>query len=118
MLFEPALDQGKREFGTVDGDIQLSQQEGHATDVILVAVGEDETANHSRVLLEIREIGSDYVDAEEFRFGKHHAGVNHDDVIAVAESHAVHSELAQPSDGHYLQFSIRHMSIFNEDQQL
>ena len=40
------------------------------------------------VLFEVREVRRDDVHAEQFGVGEHHAGVDHDDVVAVAEGHA------------------------------
>src|SRR2546423_6694264 len=77
--------------------------------MVFVAMGKDETANHAGVLLEVGEVGGDDVDAQELRFGKHHARINDDDVVTVPEHHGVHSELAQTPDGDYLELSIGHV---------
>ena len=95
MLFEPALDQRQREGRAVNRDIHLRQQKRDAADVVLVAVGENQAADVLAILLKIGEVGRDDIDAQQFRIGEHHARVEHDDVVAVADGHAVHAELAQ-----------------------
>ena len=87
----------------------ISEQEWHAADVVFVAVGQDHAADVGRVLLEIREIGRDDVDAQELVVREHHAGVHDDDVVAVADGHGVHSELAQAAQRNDLKFLIGHV---------
>ena len=60
----------------------------------------------SAILLEIREIGRDDIDAQQFGVGEHHACIQDDDVVAVADGHAVHTELAQAPERDDLQFFI------------
>ncbi len=55
------------------------------------------------VFNEIADIGDDDVHAEQLFFGEHEAGVDNDNVIAVAEGEAVHAEFAQPAEGNDLQ---------------
>ena len=57
---------------------------------------------------EIGNVGDDDVDAEQFGFGEHESGVDDDDVVAPADGHAVHTELAQAAEGDNLQFSSWH----------
>ena len=108
MLFELAFDVGEGELGAVDGDVELGEDPGQAADVVLVAVGEDDAADLGAVLDEVADVGDDDVDAEELFFGKHEAGVDDDDVVAVAECEAVHAELAESAERDYLQFFISH----------
>ena len=76
--------------------------------MVFVAVREDEGAHLLAVLDQIGDIGDDDVDAEQFVFGEHQPGIDDDDVIAPADGHAVHSELAESAQRHYLKFSCRH----------
>ena len=46
------------------------------------------------VLFEVGEIGRNDIYAQKFLVREHHAGVDHDDVVAVADGHRVHPELA------------------------
>ena len=93
------------------------EQERHRADVVFVAVGQDQRADVLAVLLEVSEIGRDDVDAQQFGFGEHHPGVDDDDVVAVAQGHAVHAELAQPAERDHLQFCIWHR-IFRLTQRI
>ena len=106
VFFEAAFDEGEGEGGAVDGHIHLGEEEGDAADVVFVPVREDEATDKLFVFLEIGEIRGDDVDTEEFGVGEHHAGVNNDDVIPVAEGHGVHAELAEAAERDYLQFTI------------
>jgi hypothetical protein len=47
------------------------------------------------VLDEVGDVGDDDVDAEELGLGEHEAGIDDDDVVFIAESEAVHAELAE-----------------------
>ena len=78
--------------------LHLREQERNAADVILVAVGQNQAADVFAILLEIGEIGRDDIDAQQLGVGEHHPGVENDDVVAVADGHAVHPELAQAAE--------------------
>ena len=92
MLFELAFDVGEGELGSVDGDVEVGEDPGEAADVVLVAVGEDDAADFAAVFDEVGDVRDDDVDAKELFFGEHEARVNHDDVVAVVESEAVHAK--------------------------
>ena len=111
VFLEAALGHGESEGGAIDGDVELGEEIGGAADVVFVGVGKDESADFVAVLLEIGEVGGNDVDAEEFGVGEHHARVDDDDVVVVAESHGVHAELAQPAEGDNLQLTRWH-SVF------
>jgi len=108
MLFELAFNVGEGELGAVDRDIEVGEDPGEAADVVLMPVGEDDAADFRAVLDEVGDVGDNDVDAEELFFGKHEAGVDHDDVVAVVECEAVHAELAESAERDYLQFFISH----------
>ncbi len=76
--------------------------------MIFVTVSENDSADTLTVLDEVRNVGNDDVHAEELGFGEHQSGVDDDDVVAPAHGHAVHTELAQTSEGNDLQFSSGH----------
>ena len=62
------------------------------------------------VLLQIGEVGRDDIDAQQFGVGEHHPGVHDDDVVAVADGHGVHPELAQAAERDDLEFFIGQVS--------
>ena len=61
-----------------------------------------------QILKQVRDVGNNDVDAQQLGFGKHQAGIDHDDVIAIADGHAVHPELAHPAERNYVQFPVWH----------
>jgi len=69
--------------------------------VIFVTVCEDDRFDLVAILLEIGDVGDDEIDAEEFGFGEHHAGVNNDDGFADANGHHVHTEFAETTERDY-----------------
>ena len=95
MLFQAPLHQRQSEGGAVHRYRDLLQQKRHAPDMVFVAVRQDQTANVGLVLFQVREIGGDDIDSQELVVREHHPGVHYDDVVAVANGHGVHSELAQ-----------------------
>ena len=108
VLVEFVFDVGERELGAPDGDVEFGEHPGQRADVVFVAVGEDDSANALAVFDEIRNVGDDDVDAEQFGFGEHESGVDDDDVVSPADGHAVHTELAEAPEGNDLQFSSWH----------
>src|SRR5579862_5355792 len=100
--FRQALfDQGECEAGSVNGYLQVAKDIGKRSDVILVTVGEDDGANVLTVLFQIGDIGDDQVDAEQLRLWEHHAGINHDDVVAIAQRHHIHAKFAETTERNY-----------------
>jgi len=63
--------------------------------VIFVAVGEDNAADVLAILFEVGHVGDDQVDAEKFGVGKHHAGVDDEDVVAKTQDQHVHAKFAE-----------------------
>jgi hypothetical protein len=94
VFFEPAFHQGQGERRSVDGDVYVAQKIRNGPDVVLMAVSQQEGSDLGLILLEEGQIGHDQVDTEEFSFGKHHAGIHHDDVFAEANGRHVHAEFA------------------------
>ena len=76
--------------------------------MVFVPVREQQRAHMLPVFLEEGQIGRDDIDAQQFGFGKHHSGIDHDDVVAVADGHHVHPELAESAERDDLQLFIWH----------
>ena len=110
VLFELAFDVGQRELGGVDGHLEFAEYPGQSADVVFVAVGEDDGADVLPVLSEVGDVGHDDVDAEQFRFREHEAGVDHDNVVFPADREAVHSEFAEAAEGDDFQLICLHLS--------
>jgi hypothetical protein len=47
------------------------------------------------ILPKKRDVGNDQVNAQQFRFWKHHPGIDYDDVFTEAEHHHIHPEFAK-----------------------
>ena len=107
MFFELAFNVSQSEFGAVDGDFELGEDPRQAADVVLMAVGEDDAADHGAIFDEIGDVGDDDVDAEQFGLGEHKAGIDDDDVVLPANGSAVHAELAEASQRDDLQLGGR-----------
>ena len=68
-------------------------------EVILMAVREYDGHNVLLILFEDFEIGNANVYAVDALFGKAHARVEDEHLVAVAQQSAVHSELADTAEG-------------------
>src|SRR5260370_39840241 len=58
VLLQSAVNQSQREGGTINRHIQLGKQEGDATDVVLMPVGEHQAPPHRFSLFQVRKIRS------------------------------------------------------------
>ena len=76
--------------------------------MVFVAVGENDALHLLAVFGQVGNIGDDNIDAQQFGFRKHQAGVDDDDVVTPAHGHAVHPELAEAAEGYDVQFSSWH----------
>ena len=108
VLVEFVFHIGERELRSPDGDFEFGKHPGQGADMVLVAVREDDAANALAIFEQVRDVGHDDVDTQEFGFGEHEPGVDDDDVISPAEGHAVHTELAKAAERNDLQFSSGH----------
>ena len=108
VLVEFVFDVSQREFRAPNRDVEIGKNPGQRADVIFVAVGEHNAADAMAIFGEIRNVGNDDIDAEQFGFGKHEAGVDDENVVSIANGHAVHTELAQAAEGDDLQLSSWH----------
>jgi hypothetical protein len=105
VLVEFVLNICERELGAPDRNVQFGKHPGQRPDVIFVAMREKDAANFVPVLGEVGNIGDDNIDAQQFGFGEHEAGVDDNNVICPTNRHAVHSELAESAERYDLQFS-------------
>src|SRR5258706_7029641 len=108
VLIEFVFHIGERKLRAPDRNLEFGEDPGQGTDVVLVAVGEDDAAHPLAVLDEVGNVGNNDVDSQPFSFREHEAGLADDNVIAPADRHAVHTELAEAPQGDNLQFSSWH----------
>ena len=98
VFFETPLDERKREGGAINRHVEFGEEERHRADVVFVTVRQQQRAHVLAMLLEERQIRRDDIHAEQFGFREHHPGIDDDDIVAVAERHHVHPELAQSAE--------------------
>ena len=75
VLLQLVAHQADGQPGGIDRHIELPQQVGQAADVILVAVGDEQSLDAVLVLQHVGEIRDDQVDAEHFVIREHRAAV-------------------------------------------
>ena len=90
----------------VNGRVHLVQNVGERTDVVFVAVGEQNGAQTVLVLAQVSDIGNHDIHAQQLGVREHDAAIDHDHVVAALEGHHVHAELAQASEGYRSQLAV------------
>ena len=96
---ELVLDQGGSEPGGIYREVQLPQDIGKGSDVVLMTVGDIKALQLLHVLLQIGHIRYDQVDAQHLLIRERHSAVHHDDAVLILEGRDVHSDLFQASQG-------------------
>ena len=104
MLLQLQLDEPGGEAGAVDGHVDLLEDVGNGTDVVLVAVGDEQAPQAAVVLHEIADVGDDAVDAVHVVAGEGHAAVHHDDLAAVLIGGHVLADLIETAQRDDFQF--------------
>jgi hypothetical protein len=99
VLVQLALHQGQGELRAIHRHVQLGEDPGQSADVVLVPVRQDDAAHLLAVLGQVADVGHHDVNAQQFFFRKHEAGVDDDDLVLPAQRRAVHAELAQAPKG-------------------
>ena len=108
VFFELWFDERQRHRRSIDRAVEVWQHVRYRTDVIFVAVGEDERLDLVPPRLEVGEIGNDQVDAELIGIREHDSGVNEDRGVLPGHRHHVHPELAEPAQRDDLERVWRH----------
>ena len=104
VLFELQLDQRRREGRSVYGNVQIAQQIGHAADMILVAVREDQPAYLLGVGFKVGDIRQDDIDTVHILIREAHACVNNDYIAAAFIGRHILAYFAQTAERDYFQF--------------
>ena len=82
VFFELAAQKCERDVGAVDRHFELREEIGHAADVVLVRVREQQSAHFSLALEKVGDLIDDQIHAEHLFFGKLHAGVHDENVVS------------------------------------
>ena len=100
-------DEGQGQVGSVDRNVSSQLEEvGHGTDVVLVAVGEDEADDVVHALFDPGEIRQDQVDAGLGLLGEEDATVHDQELAPVFEDVHVAADLAETSQRDHSQCAI------------
>ena len=102
VLIQAALHQRQGEGRAIDGHVEFGQEIRDRADVVLMAMRQKQRSDVLAVLDQIGEVRRDDIHAEQFGFGEHHAAIDDDDVVAIAQRHDVHAELAEAAQRDYL----------------
>ena len=107
-LVQPVLPQFfpkelNREGGSVDRSVKFAKKKGHGTDVILVAMGQENGAKPVAVFPKVAEVRDHHVHPQHVFLGEHEAGVHHNQGILALQGHHVQTDFPQPSQGDHLE---------------
>ena len=102
MLLELETNQPRGQAGAVDGHVDLLEHIGDRADVVLVPVGDEQTADALLVLDEIAYVRNDAVHAVHVLVGERHAAVDDDDLAGVFIDGHVLADLVQTPKGNDL----------------
>src|ERR1700722_578681 len=113
VFFQLVFDVGQGEFGPPNRYIQFGEHPRQTANVVLVTMREDNATHALAIFHQVFNVGDHDVDAQQFCFGEHQAGIDDNNVVSPPDGHAVHSELAQPAQGYDLQFSSWHLEFLD-----
>ena len=82
----------------------LLKQIRNGSDMVLVTVGDKQSAEFRRIAYDIGEIGDYKVDSGHAVLGKGHTAIDGDKVVSVLEYRHVHSDSVHSAYGDYLKF--------------
>ena len=102
-VVELVLEQLHGHFAAVDGRLELAHQVRQAADVVLMAVGDEDTAHAVSVLQHIGEVRDDGVHAGHGLVREDLAAVDDDDVVAVLVGRHVLADLAHAAQRDHAQ---------------
>ena len=95
VLVELELDEGRRERRGVDRAVYRLQQVRHRSDMVFMAVRQDQAADLLRVQFEIGDVGIDDVHPIHAFIGKTHPRIHNDDVIRIFEHRHILADLTE-----------------------
>lgn len=99
VLLELGLDEREGQLGADQWDVRLlAEEEGNATDVVLVAMGEDDALDVVEAVPDGREVRQDQVDSGLLLFREEHPAVDDQQAAAVFEDRHVSADLAETTE--------------------
>ena len=103
VLLELAADEPDGKGGGVHRGLDLLEQEGQGTDVVLVPVGDEDAADLGRVFLQIGEIRDDQIDTGQVVIREGGAAIHNKDILLGLKDSQVLADLAQAAQGNDLE---------------
>ena len=97
-LFQTFLRQGVGESRGIYRQIKFPEDIREGPDVIFVPVSEDYGGQIVPILFEKIKVRYRYVDPERCFFRKTHSRIDNDHFVAIADTHTVHPEFADPAE--------------------
>ena len=101
MLLELALYKSEGKLGTVDRAGKLFEKIGYRADMILMSVGQHDTAQLILIFYDVRKIGDDKVDTQHGIIGEGHSAVDQYRIIAVFVHRDILADLVEAADKGY-----------------
>ena len=101
VLTQLVFDQAERQRCAVERHIDLGEQKRQTADVVLMTVGQYDTAHALHILLNVAEIGDHQIHAEHIAVGKRHAAIDDDDIVLTLDQCDVFSDLIQTAQKGY-----------------
>src|SRR5207253_8145032 len=97
--FKFVFSQREREVRSVNRNVELFQNVRQRPQMIFVPVSENDRRDLVAILFEDFKIGNANVDAVDAFFGKAHARIDDDHLVAKAQQRAIHPKLADAAEG-------------------
>ena len=113
VLLQLQLDQARAHAGGVNGGVDGPQHIGDGSDVVLVAVGDEDAPDLALVFDQIAHIRNDHVDAVHIVIREPHSAVHDHDVVPVLIDGQVFPDLIQASQRYDFQFFC-HISFLSQ----
>src|SRR5215510_13424484 len=98
MFFEFAFGQARGEVGTIDRDVEFLQDVRERAEMIFVPVREDDGGDVFAIFVEKTEVRDGDIDSVRGLFGKTHASVENQHLVAITHCHAIHPKLADTAE--------------------
>src|SRR5688500_12831238 len=101
MFTKPFLGEGKLEARRVNRQVEILEDVGESTNMVLMPVRQYDGRKVVPVFLEKIEIRDRYVDTERRFFRKTHTGIDDDHFVTEADAHTVHPKFADTAEWYY-----------------
>ena len=104
VLLQLQSDEAAGHGGDMDWGQDLLQGVGQGTDVVLVAMGDEEAPKLSLIFDQIGEVGNHQVHPVHVLFREAHAAVHHDHVLAILQDGDIFTDFVETAQGDNFQF--------------